>query len=116
MERLLNFFLRLTYTVAVEVVIAFLFGYRKKNEILFIMAVNSITQFGLNLFLSFSDCLLDSLAWGLLFPLLELAIIVGEAIAYVHYVESHARKRAVLYAIAANVITLLSGVLIIFLI
>ena len=115
LENILNFCVRLVYTVTVEVLIAFIFGYRKKKEILFIIVVNLFTQFCLNLLLSFSDYFLDTLVWGLLFPLLELAIIIGEAIAYAHCLKSHSRKRAVLYAIAANVITLLSGVLIIFL-
>ena len=115
LENILNFCVRLVYTVTVEVLIAFIFGYRKKKEILIILVVNLFTQFCLNLLLSFSDYFLDTLVWGLLFPLLELAIIIGEAIAYAHCLKSHSRKRAVLYAIAANVITLLSGVLIIFL-
>lgn len=112
LKNILNFCARLIYTVAVEVLIAFLFGYRKKKETLLIVVVNLLTQFGLNLSLTFSDNFFAAVAWGFGFPLLELAIIIGEAIIYVRYLKSHSRKRAVLYAIAANVITLLSGILI----
>ena len=100
----------------VELLIALLFGYRKKKEILLVVVVNLITQFGLNLFLAFSDRLMSySMVWSAMFAFLEFIIFIGEAIVYMCCLKSHSRIRAVVYALSANLLTLLSGALILYL-
>ncbi len=107
----LSFCSGLLFTVSAEVLTGLLFGYRRKNEILLIIAVNCVTQLCLILFLFLSDRILFERAWFLIFPLLELAVITGEAAVYAARLRSHSKKRAAVYAVLANAVTLLSGVL-----
>ena len=95
MKNILNFCIRLIYTVLIEVLIALLFGYRGKKEILLITSVNIITQFGLNLFIGALDRSMPDHVWFALFPLVELIIIIAEAAIYACFLKSHTKKRAV---------------------
>jgi len=107
-----SFLLRVVITLAVELFLALLFGYRKKREIRLIIIVNIITQVILNLILSYMDYYSGTLAWLFFFPVMELVVFVIEAAAYARGLRSHSKKRAVLYALIANAATAFIGLFI----
>lgn len=107
-----NVCVRLAATLLVELLIALLFGYRAKRELLTIVVTNVVTQALLNWYLIVDKQHPDTLPWFHLLLLLELAIFAGEAAAYSKLLRSHSKKRAVLYAITANTASLFAGALI----
>ena len=107
-----NAAVRLVTTVLVEILVALLFGYKVKQELLIIGITNILTQVLLNWYLIVGNTFPDTMIWLFRFLTMELAVFIGEAIAYSKLLKSHSRKRAVLYAMAANTASLLSGPLI----
>lgn len=113
LPELLRFLLRLVLTVALELLIARLFGYRKKEAVRLILIVNVITQVLLNLVLF--GIRLRTLFFvdeGILL-LLELVIVVTEAVIYAKklpdYDDFSGPVRAVIYAVVANLASLIAG-------
>lgn len=107
-----NVAVRLVTTVLVEILVALLFGYRSKKELLIIGITNILTQALLNWYLIVGDTYPDSTIWLFRFLAMELAVFIGEAVIYAKCLKSHSKKRAVLYAITANMASLFSGPLI----
>ena len=103
---------RLVTTVLVETLVALLFGYRSKKELLIIGITNILTQALLNWYLIVGETFPDTLIWMVRFLAMELAVFIGEAVIYAICLKSHSKKRAVLYAITANMASLFSGPLI----
>ena len=107
-----NAAVRLVTTVLMEILVALLFGYRSKKELLIICVTNILTQALLNWYLIVGDTYPNSTIWLYRFLAMELAVFIGEAIVYAKLLKSHSKTRAVLYAIAANTVSLFSGPLI----
>ncbi|MBR5343549.1 MAG: hypothetical protein IK149_06605 [Oscillospiraceae bacterium] len=113
-----SFLFRLALTLVVELGIALLFGIRNRKQLLYITAVNIVTQLLLNLALLFAigAGLPPGIAFisALYLPGLELGIVVLEAVAYCLLLKKHARYPRknifyVLYAIVANAASLFLG-------
>ena len=107
-----NAAVRLVATVLMEILVALLFGYRSKKEVLIIGIINILTQALLNWYLIVGDTYPDSTIWLFRFLAMELAVFIGEAVIYAKCLKSHSKKRAVLYAVTANIASLFSGPLI----
>lgn len=106
-QETLSLFIRIVLTILVEVIIALLFGYYHKKQIIFISLVNIITQILLNVSLFFVDYKAGSLAFLFMYVLLEFFVFVVEAILYVTLINKfsenkQSRMKAILYAFVAN--------------
>lgn len=114
----ISLIVRILLTIAVESLIALLFGLRKRDILLLILAVNSATQITLNLLLNFFNYTSGGFAYILNYILLELLIIIVEAIVF-----SRCFKRmsfesnikgwtAPVYSITANSVSFALGIFI----
>ena len=101
---------RMILTVAVELVLALIFGYRKKKEIGTIVKTNLFTQLLLNLVMAFMDYYMGMMVWIFLFPVMELVVLVIEMIVYLRKFRDHSRWKTILYSILANLATLFMGI------
>ncbi len=103
----LNFTVRLLLTIALEMVVALIFGLRERKQLLFIGVVNVLTQVLLNLALNLSAYYNGEWAATGTYVLLEVCVCVGEALLYVFLLPRFSQKRAgvgraVGYAVVAN--------------
>ena len=97
-----------------ELVLALAFGFREKKQLLFLAAVNILTQVLLNVSLNATAYFQGSGAAIHLYILLELLVCIGEAVLYVLLLPNFSKKyfsagRAVGYAAAANVLSFAAG-------
>ena len=108
-------FFRMVLTVLIEVVIALFFGFRKIRAFLIFVIINVLTQILLNVALNFTYLEIGG-AYLLGYFLCELAVFAVEAFAYV-FLQKHltVKKKPAyfffLYAGAANIASLLAGLL-----
>lgn len=111
MEEVWEFFIRVLLTLAVEFAVAWLMGYREKRHVKVILSVNLVTQVILNGMLTLwyiFDGPLDAL---LRLVLAEIVVLVLESVIYVRRLSADGQKkgRAVAYAFAANLSSLIAG-------
>ena len=99
---LLHGLLRAFITIAVELGLAFLFGYREKKQLIIIVITNLITQLILNIFLSSSIYYGGTLVWMTMFILGELLVVIIEEIVYMISFRKRGKGKAFLYALLAN--------------
>ncbi len=114
-RELLGLLLRILITVGLEVAVALLFRLNEKKQLLCILLVNIGTQLFLNLLLFAADYYDGPLMAWILFVLAELAVFVLETVLYVTLLRHlSVRKRRwwvyLLYALAANAVSLAAGV------
>ena len=104
---------RAALTIAAELALALLLGWRGKRELLVLGGVNLITQLGLNLGLNLTQYTSGWLLAVLTFPLWELGVFLVEAVAFALLlppVTATGRKRhPVWFALGANLMTMLLG-------
>ncbi len=93
---------RVAVTIAVELFLAYLFGYRLKKQLLTIGIVNIITQMILNVFLVFFDYYGGGLMWMVMFPIGEIIVFVVELIVYVLTIGREKKGKTFLYTLLAN--------------
>ena len=103
------FALRMVLTVVIEVLLALLFKYRKKKEIITIIVVNIITQGLLNLIMGLFDYTMGGLVWVFVFPILEILVFVIELIVYLIAFKDHSKGKTFGYTLLANFITMALG-------
>lgn len=104
--------LRMVLTVLLELGVAWLFRYRTKPLVTRIIAVNVITQILLNLALVCISFKVGGFAAFIAYFLLEIPVLLIEAITYAIILPDHRGGtwwKAVLYAIAANLVSFLVG-------
>ncbi len=108
---ILGFLSRVILTCIIELWIAVLFGYKIKKELLIIAITNLVTQVILNI-LCYWEIHFDQegdFLWSIrIFPY-ELLVFLIEAAVYILGLRSHSKKRAVGYALTANLVTLFLG-------
>lgn len=110
-NRFKGFALRVIVTILVEVLLGLLFTFRSKKEIKTIVIVNLITQLLLNLIMLFFDYYLGAMVWMIIFPILEIVILVIEIIVYMISFKDKKKWKIALYAIIANAITFYIGLM-----
>ncbi len=99
--------LRLFLTLLIEGGVFWLFGYRKKRSWLMFLIVNLVTQGLLNIALSGSTAPPSYAIFGLIAA--EFVVFTAEMIALPLLIKEHRRRRAVLFALAANLASLIAG-------
>lgn len=110
---------RILITIAIEIAIAFLFGLKKRKQLLLLMGVNTITQILLNVFLNVVNYRSGPSTFITNYILIELAIIAIEAVLYCFLLKriSEVKKSNwfyVVYAISANLISFFGGLAVAF--
>lgn len=119
---LISLFARIIATIIIEVLIALLFGFRTKQHLLIIGAVNIVTQLILNILLSITNYYLGSMIFVFNYVWLEALIIIIEAKAYFilfskyNLIEPTQKGFVTLYAFIANVASFGIGLYIAYLI
>lgn len=108
---------RILLTLAIEIIIALMFGYVGKNQILFIVCVNAVTQIILNLLLNIVNYTSGELAFVLNYILFEIIVFAIESVIYFNFLQKFSRKRikrgiTVLYAFIANAVSFAGGMFI----
>lgn len=104
---------RIAITLALEIAVAFIFGFKRKNILGFITVINVITQVVLNLILFSVDINYGSMAFTAYYVFLEICVFAVEAVAYSLYIKKKqldvSCKKAVIYALVANVLSFGAG-------
>lgn len=105
---------RILITIAVELAIALLFGFREKNALAFLAAVNVVTQVLLNVFLNYVNYKSGQFAFVFWYAVLEVAVFALEAIVGSEWLPRHSERplrcrRVVLYALVANAASFAAG-------
>ncbi len=108
---------RILITIAIEMVIALLFGLRKKNQLLLLIGVNTATQILLNVLLNIINYHSGELAFVVFYVLLEIVVFVIEATMYSRILKKNSEKPKQkwfywLYALIANAVSFCSGIII----
>lgn len=108
---------RFLLTVAVEIAVALLFGIRGKKPLLFLLAVNAVTQVLLNLSMNLFNVRPSDLLYCLVYFLLELAVFALEAVLYCYLLrrltdKPRRNRYYILYALVANAASFCIGLLI----
>ena len=98
---------RIVLTIALELAIALLFGYREKKVLGFLAIVNVITQVVLNVALNIINYRSGSMGFTFAFICMEILVFAVEAITYKVALHRFSEKektnpRGVTYALAAN--------------
>lgn len=98
--------LRVGLTLILEALVFLAFGYRQKRSWTVFLAVNLITQGALNIALD------GSLTTGYLLIALffyEILVLIAELFGFLLALREHGKLRAVLYVVAANLLSLVLG-------
>ena len=98
---------RIVLTIALELAIALLFGYREKKALGFLAIVNVITQVVLNVALNIINYRSGSMGFTFAFICMEILVFSIEAITYKAVLHRYSEKekvnrRGVTYALVAN--------------
>ena len=98
---------RIVLTIALELAIALLFGYREKKALGFLAIVNVITQVVLNVALNIINYRSGSMGFTFAFVCMEILVFAIEAITYKAVLHRYSEKekvnrRGVTYALVAN--------------
>lgn len=108
---------RILITIAIEMVIALLFGFRKKNQLLLLIGVNTATQILLNVLLNIINYHSGELAFVVFYVLLEIVVFVIEAMLYSRILKKNSDNPKQkwfywLYALIANAVSFGAGIVI----
>lgn len=106
-QELISLAVRIVLTILIEMIIALMFGYRHKKQLLFLAGVNGGTQIVLNVLLNIINYKGGQLAFVLFYVLLEIAVFAIEAGIFYGRLgrmgnTSQPKWLAVLYAFIAN--------------
>lgn len=106
---------RIIGTIAMEVVVALLFGYRTKNQLRLILITNIATQTILNILLNTVNYYQGGLAFLLSYVFAEIIVFTIEATLYCTFLTKDTKGKiskkgyAVLYALIANAVSFYLG-------
>ncbi len=111
---ILSLILRILITIAIELLIAMLFGFRSRRELLFLAIVNILTQILLNVLLNIINFRSGQAAFTAGYVLLELAVFAAEAAIYSVFLRRISDKTRpvwvyVIYALVANAASFAAG-------
>ena len=106
---------RILATIAVEMILALLFGFRKKKQLLLLAGVNAVTQVVLNVLLNVINYNSGQMAFVFFYVLFELLVFGAEAILYCVWMNRLSDKTRptwfyVLYAFVANAVSFVAGI------
>lgn len=98
--------MRVALTLLIEGLVFYTFGYREKNSWLAFLAINLMTQAGLNTMITGPGI---ASYWIFSFIFGELLVITVEIAVFTLLLKEHKRSRTVLYVLAANIASLILG-------
>jgi hypothetical protein len=103
----LSLMARVILTIAAELGIALLFGFRERKQFRFIVIVNVITQLALNIALNIINYRSGVLAFLIFYVLLETVVFLLEAVLYSWYLKKYTQQeipgwKPGIYALVAN--------------
>ena len=103
---------RIAITLILELALAWVFRYRTKKQILFLVAVNCVTQIGLNVAVNVINFTSGQFAYLFWFVVLELCILLVEALLYRWRLPQNAEgpNHPIWYAITANLVSAVAGI------
>ena len=110
----ISLILRIVITIALEMCVAFLFGFREKRALILLVAVNVATQIALNIILNFINFTSGEAAFVAGYIMLEIAIFAIEAMIYSSFMKKLSKKARskrfyIVYSFLANGISFISG-------
>ncbi|HPX00118.1 MAG TPA: hypothetical protein PKY98_05135 [Sedimentibacter sp.] len=114
-REIISLFLRIIATIAIEILVALLFGYRAKKQLRIILITNIATQTILNIMLNTVNYYYGGLAFLLSYILAEIVVFLIEAGVYASFLTKDGTGRltrksySVLYAFVANVVSFYLG-------
>lgn len=113
-QEIVSLLARIAATILIEMVIALLFGFRKKKELIFLAGVNVFTQIVLNVLLNVINYNAGQMAFVFAYVLLEIVVFVIEAMLYGRFMrnmsEAPRKKRVyITYAFVANLVSFVVG-------
>ncbi len=108
---------RIVATIAIEMLLALLFGFRKKKQLLLLVGVNTVTQIVLNVLLNIINYNSGHWAFVFFYVLLELLVFGLEAVVYCLWMNRLSDKTKpnwfyVLYSFVANGVSFVAGIFI----
>lgn len=112
---LLSLMIRVIATIAIEVLIAVLFGFRAKKQLLIIMAVNAVTQIILNILLNYFNYKYGGMMFVMNYVWMEVLVTMIEVKVYNNLLHMFSRKEyrskwiVPIYALAANAVSFIIG-------
>ncbi len=110
---IISFVCRVLVTIAIELAVAWLFGWRNKQEQKVLLYTNVVTQLALNVVLNAVNYYRGCVMFSFAFVTLELVVFLVEGIVYskkLPRVTSSGKKRSVwAYALFANAFSYLAG-------
>ncbi len=119
---LISLFARIIATIIIEVLIALLFGFRTKKQLLIIGTVNIITQSILNILLNVINYNQGSMMFVFNYVWMEALVLIIEAKIYSAFLHKYSNIKstkkwlASLYALTANVVSFALGLYIAYLV
>jgi hypothetical protein len=99
--------LRIIFTLVIEGVVFYLFGYRKKKSWIVFLIVNLITQGILYFSLNRATPLDTYVIWSLILG--EIVVFIVETAAFLILINERSRWLTLLYVILANILSLIVG-------
>ena len=113
---IISLIVRFALTFMAELGIAFLFDFRERKQVCFIMLVNVITQIMLNFTLNVINYLSGEMAFVIIYILLELLVFITEAVLYKLYLKRISIKeipnwKPGLYAFVGNAVSFILGII-----
>ena len=108
---LISLVCRILITLALELGLAWLFHYRRRDQLLFLTAVNCGTQIALNVAVNVINFTSGQFAYVFWFVILELCVLILEALLYRWRLPRNegGPDHPVGYAVAANVLSAAAG-------
>ena len=114
---LLSLAARILITIAIEMLVGLIFGFRRKKQVLLLLGVNTVTQVLLNTALNVINYCSGQLAFVIAYVLLEILVFVLEAVLYCIWMRRVSEKPRrwwfyALYALVANALSFSGGLVI----
>ncbi len=113
-EEAISLVARILITIAIEMGVALLFGFREKSVLVFLMIVNATTQVILNVLLNIINFRSGGFAFVFGYIVFEFAVFFIEAVLYSLVMKKYVSKAKpavfyILYALAANAVSFGAG-------
>ena len=102
---------RMVLTIAIEILLAFLFKIKGKALLLWVCGANILTQVGLNVFLNISNYQHGHMAFVVYYILGELAVLAAEMILYLWLCKKYScsKTKMAVYAFVSNAASFAAG-------
>ena len=113
-QEMISLVARILITIAIEMAVAILFGFRNKKQLITLIIINSATQIVLNLLLNFINYNSGQYAFVFWYVVFELIVFTLEAAIYCRILKSFSEKPKhnsfyYVYALVANALSFVAG-------